>query len=303
MRIGFGIPMSGSWATPANMLRVARRAEELGYHSLWTFQRVLYAAEAGWAPTYRSVHDPIVTMTLVAAHTERIRVGAAVLNLPFVSPVLLAKQLTTLDIVSNGRLDVGLGLGWAPEEFVATGAEMRSRGRRAEEFIAVLRALWTREVVEYDGRFYRVPPAIQEPKPVQRPHPPILLGGSAPEALRRAGAMADGWISSSRADLTAIGESIAIVKAAAEEAGRDPAALRFICRGAVMVRPKGVAERKPLTGTLEEIRADLDDLAAQGVTEVFLDLNFDPEVGAVDADPVAAMRRAEELLEACAPGR
>jgi len=225
-----------------------------------------------------------------------------VVNLPFVAPVLLAKQLATLDIVSGGRLDAGLGLGWSPEEFTATGAHIGDRGRRADEFIDVLRKLWTDEVVEHAGEFYDVPSMRMEPKPVQRPHPPILLGGSAPVALRRAGRLSDGWISRSRTDLTTIGDSIAQVKAAAEQAGRDPASLRYICRGVVKVRPPGSAERATLAGTLDEIRVDVENLRSSGVTELFVDLNFDPQVGSPDADAGASLRRADEVLEALAPG-
>jgi len=138
---------------------------------------------------------------------------------------------------------------------------------------------------------------------VQRPRPPILLGGLSEPALRRAGRLADGWVSSSRADLTTLGGSINVVKAAAAEAGRDPDALRFVCRGVVRVRPAGAAaaERRPLTGTYDQIRADLDDLAAQGVTEFFTDLNFDPDIGGLRVDPAAALARAEEVLDALAP--
>ncbi|HUR23663.1 MAG TPA: hypothetical protein VMZ73_07305, partial [Acidimicrobiales bacterium] len=113
------------------------------------------------------------------------------------------------------------------------------------------------------------------------------------------GRMADGWISASRADLTRIGTSIATVRVGATEAGRDPDALRFICRGVVKVR---TGERAPLTGSLDDIRSDLAELAAQGVTETFVDLNFDPEIGNPDADAGQSMRRAEEILEALAPG-
>src|SRR5205807_6917419 len=127
----------------------------------------------------------------VAAATETVRLGVAVVNLPFYAPVVLAKQLTTLDAVSAGRLDVGLGLGWAREEFVATGAPYTGRGARAEEFVACLKAIWTEDPVSYDGEHYQVPPSRVEPKPVQRPHPPVLLGGAAEPALRRAGRVAD----------------------------------------------------------------------------------------------------------------
>lgn len=284
------------------MVHVARRAEQLGYASLWTFQRLLSPIDGHWGQMYRSVQDPVVTLGFLAAHTGRVRLGTAVVNLPFVPPVVLAKQLATLDIVSGGRLDVGLGLGWADEEFVATGASKPRRGRQAEEYISVLRSLWTDEVTAHEGASYRVPGMTMAPKPVQRPCPPILLGGHAPAALRRAGRVADGWISGSQADLTAIGEAVAAVKAAAADAGRDPGALRFVCRGAMRVRAAGEGDRKPLTGTLDQIRGDLAGLAGSGLTELFIDLNFDPEIGSPDADPAESLRRADEALDAFAPG-
>lgn len=291
--------MSGSWHTPENLRRVAERAERLGYHSLWTFQRLLSDVDGAWGPVYRSVLDPTVALAYVAALTQRVRLGVAVLNMPFASPALVAKQASTLDVLSNGRLDLGLGLGWADEEYQASGVSKQLRGRRGEDFVAALKALLTNDIVEHDGPFYTVPRTRMEPKPVQRAALPILLGGTAPEALRRAGRLADGWVSSSRADLTVIADSVALVKRAAEKAGRDPEALRFVTRGVVKVRGNG--ERGPLMGTLDEIRDDLTMLSEQGITEVFLDLNFDPEIAAPDAAPAASMQRAEEVLHAFAP--
>jgi len=250
-------------------------------------------------PTYRSVHDPVVTLAYLAGLTSRVRLGVAVLNLPFASPALMAKQLASLQAVSGGRLDAGFGLGWLPEEFAASGVSMERRGRRAEEYVPLLRRLWTEETVEHRGEFYEVPPAHQDPKPPAVP--PILLGGSAEVALRRAGRLADGWISSSREDLGGIGERIAVVKEAARAAGRDPEALRFVTRGVTRVRPAGASGREPLTGSFEEIRRDVEELEAKGVTEVFHDLNFDPEIGSPDADPAESTRRALEALEALAP--
>jgi probable F420-dependent oxidoreductase len=307
MLLGFGVPVSGAWATPDNQVRLVRRAEELGYRSAWTFQRLLVPAEPEPDPrsgmeVYRSVLDPVVSLAHLAGHTSRIRLGVAVLNMPFFSPALMAKQLASLDVVAGGRLDVGLGIGWSRVEFAASGVPYAHRGARGEEFLRALRALWADEVVEFHGVFYRIPPARMQPKPVQRPHPPVLLGGSAAAALRRAGRVADGWISASSADLRHIDQPIATVKRAAEQAGRDPEALRFVCRGPARVGGAGAADRRPLTGSVEEVRGDLDDLRAQGVTEVFLDLNWDPEIGSPDADRVAAVRRAEETLEALAPG-
>jgi probable F420-dependent oxidoreductase len=301
VKIGFGAPVSGSWATPENLAHVARRAEQFGYHSLWTYQRLLSPVDGSWGEIYRSVQDPVAPLAYVAALTSRIRLGVAVVNLPFVSPVVLAKQLATVDILSGGRLDAGLGNGWADEEFVATGASKRARGSRAAEFIELLTRLWTDDVVAYQGTHYRVPRMRMDPKPVQRPRPPLLLGAAAEPALRRAGRLCDGWVSSSRADLHALGRSVGVVRAAAEQAGRDPAALRFVCRGSVRVRPAGSPDRAPLVGTLAQIRSDFDDLAAQGITELFVDLNFDPQIGSPDADPVESRRRADEALAAFAP--
>lgn len=303
MKIGFGAPVSGSWATPQNLAHFARRAEELGYHSLWTYQRLLSPPDGGWGEVYRSVQDPLLPLAYAAALTTRIRLGVAVVNLPFVAPPVLAKQLATLDLLSGGRLDADLGNGWSDEEFAATGATKRRQAARADEYLDVLKRLWTDELVAYEGAFYRVPTMRADPKPAQRPHPPILLGGGAPAALRRAGRSCAGWVSSSRADLAVIGESVAVVRAAAEQAGRDPAALRFVCRGAVRVRAAGRAGRAPLVGTLDQIRSDFANLAEQGITELVVDLNFDPEIGSPDADPAGSRRRADEALLAFAPTR
>ncbi|MBF8192943.1 TIGR03619 family F420-dependent LLM class oxidoreductase [Nonomuraea sp. K274] len=295
MRIGFALPQSGPWATPENMRRIATRAEELGYHELWTFQRLLYPVGHTMGPTYRSVHDPLITLAHVAGATSRIRLSVAVIN-AYVQPVLLAKQLATLQTISGGRVTAGIGLGWLPEEFEASGVAFGGRGRRVEEFVEVLRKAWADDVVEHAGEFYRVPPSHIDPKPLPGP-PPILLGGAAEPALRRAGRLADGWVSASRTDLTAIGGQVELIKAELAASGRDASAFRFACRGVTQVRAGG--ERRPLMGTYEQIRADVDELAASGVTDVFHDLQFDREI--VTTGVKEAMSRAEEALEALAP--
>jgi probable F420-dependent oxidoreductase len=303
METGFALPVSGSWATPANQLEVARRAEELDYRSLWTFQRLLYPGGSanGWAPTYRSVLDPLVSLGFVAAVTSRPRLGVAVVNAPFFSPALLAKQLTTVDVLSGGRLVVGLGLGWADLEYAASGVSKDRRGRRLAEHIDVMKRLWSGDEVSHEGEFYTVPPAYQDPKPVQAPHPPLLLGGSAEPALRRAGRLADGWISASAFRPDQLRSAIETVRAAAEEAGRDPGRLAFVCRGSVRVRPEP-EEGQPYSGPVEHIRERMAEVAEAGITEFFVDLNFDPHIGTPDADPAASMASAAAALEAFAPG-
>jgi probable F420-dependent oxidoreductase len=300
MRIGFGAPVSGSWATPAIVNEVAARADELGYATLWSFQRLLFPEGTFLSESYHSVLDPMVALGYLAARTSRIRLGVAVVNLPFVSPILLAKQAATIDTLSSGRLSLGLGLGWADEEFVASGADTQRRGARAEEYIACLDAIFA-GAPDFAGEFYRIPRAEVLPRPVQQPRPPILLGGTAPAALRRAGRLADGWISSSRTDLTAISDSIRTVRTAADEAGRNPADVSIVVRGVLKFGAEGGADRTPLTGSAGQIRDDLAQLGAQGVDEVFLDLNFDPDIGNPAADPQASLRTAHQVLEAFAP--
>ena len=305
MKIGFGAPVSGAWATPGNLAAFAARAEQAGYDSLWAFQRLLVPVGSAMEPVYHSVLDPMVALGFAAASTSRIRLGVAVVNFPFVSPAVLAKQAATVDVLSGGRHELGLGIGWMPEEFEATGASMPGRGARTEEYIAVLRALWADGVSRFSGEFYSVPAGRADPSPVQAGGPPVLLGGSARPALQRAGRLADGWVTSSRADLSRIGEGIEVVRSAAQDAGRDPGAIRIICRGVVRTgaHAPGDGGRRRLSGSYEQIRADTAWLADQGVTEVFYDLNWDPEVGSPDADPDAAVRRAGEILDALAPDR
>jgi probable F420-dependent oxidoreductase len=296
MIIGCGAPVAGAWATPGYLAEFAERAERAGYASLWSFQRLLVPEGSRMEPVYQSVLDPMVALGFAAARTSRIRLGVALVNLPFVSPALLAKQAASVDVLSGGRLDLGLGIGWMPEEFTASGASTARRGARTEEYLAVLRTLWDDEISSFDGEFYTIPAGRQYPKPVQRPGPPVLLGGMSRPAMERAGRLADGWITSSRADLSAIKEAAGVIQEAAAKAGRGP--VRIICRGVVRAGGDGT---KPLSGDYDKIRADTAWLAEQGVTELFYDLNWDPLIGSPDVAPEAAADRAAGILEALKP--
>jgi probable F420-dependent oxidoreductase len=302
MQRGFALPISGSWATPDNVIRVAQRAEALGYQSLWTFQRLLCPLDEHGQPEldpqYRSVHDPLALLAFAAGQTRTARLGVAVVNAPYYAPILLAKMLNTIDVLSGGRLDVGLGLGWNPQEFEAVGVSTDRRGARTEDFVACLQAIWTDDVVDYTGPFYRVPRSRIAPPPVQRPHPPLYFGGTAEPALRRAGRLGTGWISSSRVDASTIRDAVGVVRAGAAEASKDPDAVRIVCRAVVKVRD---GERGFLTGSFADIEADLTELASWGVTDAFVDVNFDPQIGSPDADPDESLRRAETVLERLAP--
>ncbi len=305
MDIGFGAPVSGAWATPQNLAAFATAAEAAGYHSLWSFQRLLVPAGSAMEPVYQSVLDPMAALAFAAAVTNRIRLGAAVINLPFVSPGYLAKQAASIDVLSGGRHDLALGIGWMPEEFALTGADMARRGARAAEYVRTLRVLWAGTVpAGVKGTFYEVPAGTQLPRPVQSGGPPVLLGGMARPALERIGRVADGWVTSSRTDLSKIDALIAVVRESAETAGRDPDALRYVCRGVVRAGAPVTGPGRPrllLSGDYDQIRADTQWLGEHGVTEVFYDLNWDPLIGSPDVSPESATERAREILAALAP--
>jgi probable F420-dependent oxidoreductase len=301
MDIGFGAPVAGAWATPRNLTEFARRAERLGYRSLWTFQRLLVPSGSSMAPVYQSVLDPMISLGFAAAVTSSIRLGVAVVNHPFASPLLLAKQAATVDVLSGGRLDLGIGIGWLREEFTGSGAPMARRGARTEEYLAALRALWTGDG-GFAGTYYTIPAGRQDPPPVQRPGPPILLGGMSRAAMQRAGRIADGWVTASSADLSRIAESAKIVQENAAAAGRGP--VRIVCRGVVGAGQEKRSEsgqRVLLSGSYAQIREDAAWLDSCGVTEMFYDLNWDPGVGNPDVEEGAAVLRAAEIIEALAP--
>ena len=305
MKLGFSLPVAGDWATPENQIRVARHAESLGYDSLWVFQRLLYALDPknsyppapgpSWPKPFERVMDPIVTLAYVAGATSRIRLGTSVLIMPFYAPVLLAKQLATLDVVSAGRLDVGLGIGWSIDEYDAVGVPYRQRGRRADEFLRCLKAAWTEDVVEFHGEFYQVPRSRVEPKPVQKPHPPITIGGYGSAVVKRAVALGDGF-NGGNTPMAQVVPLVREVREAAAAAGRDPGRLHIVCRGTFVVhdRPQG-ADRRPLFGTIDEIREDIARYAEAGLTELFLEGNFSPRGARLD--------EALRVMEALAPGR
>jgi probable F420-dependent oxidoreductase len=261
---------------------VAERAERLGYHSLWVFQRLLYpvqpkneyyGAPGPWPAAFRTVLDPLVVLSFAAAITRRVRLGVSVLIMPFYNPVVLGKLLASLDVMSRGRLDVGLGIGWSVDE-LETAGRWESPGARADEFLQVLNAVWGHEVAEFRGRFYALPPARVAPRPVQQPRPRLLVGGYADAVFRRAVTLADGY-TGGNVPFPAMADIVRRVREAASHVDRDPGTVPIVCRGAFGLTPLGTKDgRRPLTGSIAQIREDLARYAELGVTEMFLDPNF-----------------------------
>jgi len=191
LRLGFNLPQIGPAAGPEAIITVATAAEDMGYATVWVADRLLSGA---LPEVYHTVIDPVATLTFAAAETSRVGLGTSILNLPWYNPALLARQLTALDVLSNGRLRVGFGVGWMKDEFEAVGISMSDRGKRTDEALEVLKAIWTTDPVKFDGTYYTIPTSVIRPKPIQEPHPPIYLAASTPRGLARVARYADGWI-------------------------------------------------------------------------------------------------------------
>ncbi|MER7788993.1 TIGR03619 family F420-dependent LLM class oxidoreductase [Streptomyces sp. NPDC097640] len=278
MRIGFSLPQFGALAhRPEDVARFARQAEELGAASLWVGDRLLdpvdptvgYAGADTIPPEFRTALDPFATLATAAAVTERVQLGTNVINAPWYPPAVLARSLTTIDAMSGGRLLVGLGTGWSPEEYEAVNVPMAERGRRLEEILDALAAWWTTNPVEYRGEHWTVPASYVDLKPATRPHPPVYLGGWAPTALSRVARRADGWLPIAVPPVpfdpqAAVIGPMATIREAAEREGRDPAALDAILR----VNPSFEATVEDITTALARAEAEA------GVEHAFVDLIY-----------------------------
>jgi probable F420-dependent oxidoreductase len=279
---------------------VAKRAEDLGFDSLWVLDRILWPVDPrtpypigdGSLPVkYKNVLDPLETLTFASAYTRRIALGTSVLNLPWYNPVLLARRLTTLDVLSAGRLRVGFGIGWSPDEYEAAGATWEERGKRADELIQALKKIWTTDPVEFQGKYYRIPKSVIGPKPVQKPHPPIYMAAYTPSALKRVATEANGWFPVG-IPLSGIGPIFEEIKGKAREAGRDPSSLELIVRVNLEILNAPIEkDRIEFTGTLEQIAEDVTTARKLGAAEIVLDAQFSP--GVETANDILA--RMEEL--------
>ena len=214
---------------PAFFVPVVDEAERLGYESVWLPEHLVFPIEMAGSPFAAQDHPPVPPSTPVfdafgylsflAGRTEHVRLGTHVYLLGLRHPFISARAIATLDIVSGGRAIVGIGAGWLASEWEAIGLDFASRGRRVDEALDVCKRLWTDEVIEQHGEFFDFGPVMFEPKPVQKPHPPVIVGGESPPALRRAARAGDGWIGLDHT-LDSIGDPIERLRQLRAEAGR-----------------------------------------------------------------------------------
>ena len=224
MKIEFGIdlPNYGAHAGRRGILEVAKSADELGYFSLWVAERLIVPEppNQSWSRINPAAYEPLVTLSFLSSATERVKLGTGILVLPFRNPLVIARQATTLDVLSGGRLILGVGVGWMREEFQAAGVPMRQRGARTDEAIRLLRELWEKPRPSFKGRFTRFPEIHFEPKPSQR-RIPIWIGGHSGAALRRAARLGDGWLPMGSMGFEEMGEKIETIRRCAKEYGRS----------------------------------------------------------------------------------
>jgi probable F420-dependent oxidoreductase len=195
MKIGIVLPQTGQQATRDNVIELAQKSEKEGFDSLWVFDRLVWPLEPqtsyrgtadGTLPDdMQNVFDPLETLTFVAANTRKIALGTCVIDMLFHNPVILARRFATLDVLSEGRVICGLGIGWSKDEYQASNIPFEHRGKRANEFVQTIKKIWTDDIVEFKGEFYNIPPSKIGPKPIQKPYIPIYLGGYNPKIFSR----------------------------------------------------------------------------------------------------------------------
>jgi probable F420-dependent oxidoreductase len=196
MQIALFATNIGPCTSPDDLARIARAAEQAGLESLWTGEHVVLPdpqVPPSPLPPDVPILDPVVALTFMAAHTTRIRLGTGIIILPQRNPLVLAKELASLDVLSKGRLVFGIGIGYLRPEFDALNVPFDHKGARTEEFLNAMLAIWTMEKPEFRGRFFSFGGVRAEPRPAQRPHPEVVFGGHTPDAFRRAARLARGW--------------------------------------------------------------------------------------------------------------
>ena len=313
MQLGFNLPISGPNAAPRDIARLAREGEAIGYDYLTVTDHVVlpdmsvpgypYSESGefyGSFPTER--HELLTAAAFIAAKTERIRLVLAVLVVPHRPAVLAAKMLATIDVLSQGRLIVGVGAGWLKAEFDAVvTTPFAERGAVTDEYLEAFRALWTSEHPRFDGRYTRFADLIFLPKPVQKPHPPIWVGGESGPSLRRAARFADTWYPIGTNNkhlldtLPRLSAGIARLRKLTAEAGRDPASIGVAYRvkryGEAVPPLASDGGRRLFSGSIADVVADLRALRDLGVSAI------DVEVEGPDADATLAnMRRFKETI-------
>ena len=275
MKIGYSIPSNRGVTDIGALIGLANLAETLGCHSVWTSEHLFHSAYVAERLGDLPYWEPLTILTAVASATSTVRLGTSVLVLPWHDPPRLGKVVATLDHLSGGRFDFGVGVATTEDEFDNLGVEFKSRGRRANEVLGALQALWTQDVPEFEGDFYRYSGLKFSPKPLQKPYPPILIGGSSPAAMRRIVQYGDGW-HTLRQSPDEVAAGLAKLRQMMSEAGRDPDTLNISISIELAFEDTSPSrppnERRGLGGTEADIAETLRAFRDAGVQEAVISI-------------------------------
>jgi probable F420-dependent oxidoreductase len=300
MRFGFYLPTRGQTASPEALETLLARGEALGFSSVVIADHIVFPVTikskypytvSGAFPGQGDALEQVSLMAFVAGKTRTLRLISSVMILPHRNPVVTAKMLATIDVLSRGRVTVGVGVGWLREEFEALGApDFDRRGAVSDEYLRIFKALWTQDPASYRGEFYRFDSIRCVPHPVQKPHPPIWIGGHSKAALRRVARLGDGWhpVGANPAAPLRPAEMRVLLDELArltEAEGRDPSALTISYKAPIYDAGQGVdggAERRPFSGSQQAIADDIGTFAGLGVSELIFDFRSESLTESLD---------------------
>lgn len=295
MKFGLILPHVGPMASPEALAGTVKVAEQLGYDSVWVLDRLLYPVSPrtpypgspdGKLPEVcDTVYEPLTTLAWIAAQTTRIRLGTGVLVSVFRNPTLLARMMATLDNLSHGRIICGLGMGWSLDEYEASGVPFDHKGARFDDYLEVVKKVWTDASPAHDGPYYKVAKSVLKPPPVQRPHLPLWIGGESEAAARRAVRYGTGWYGSPYSTVEELTVKVRKMRDAVARQGRDPQQFAI-----AMWAPFGVTSTPmmPLVGPIDHIWKSVDQYREAGVDTLVLGAGFVPGTNPMEDVPLFA---------------
>jgi probable F420-dependent oxidoreductase len=310
MKVGIRLSQTGEHhARKENIFELAKKAESAGLDSLWVFERLIWPVnpqnpypggiDGKFPPDWQYILDPLETLTFVAAKTTKIKLGTSVVDMLFHNPIILSKRFATLDVLSEGRAIAGFGIGWSLDEYQVSSIPFRNRGKRADEYLQMLKRIWTDDTVEFRGQFYDIPPSKIEPKPLQKPHIPIYLGGYSEKTFARIANYANGWICTIRDSLEQVKSSIDKIKQECRRINRDLDDIEFAAILYPIIinsdnddnndnskqyehRNKQQQSRHLLSGSIEQVGNDFRQISETGVNHAILNYNRSPISNNID---------------------
>ena len=288
MKLGITLPQFGINSTKENLLKFANQAEKENFESLWVFDRSLYPlnpkqpypgtpSKSTWPEVYKNVLDPLTVLTFVAANSSKPLLGTAVIDMIFHNPVDLAKKFTTIDLLSEGRIICGLGIGWSEDEYLAAGTPFQNRGKRADEFLSAMKKIWQEEIVEFNGSFYKIPKSIVNPKPKQKPHPKILLGGFSQKTFDRMIIQGNGYIGAQVGSIKYLEDTLKVFNKTIENNQKRRKDFEFNFLIFPFVGGMIFDDEKTIRDTVEKTGDDLEKMKNLGADRAIIAVNAEED--------------------------